>query len=209
MGIAERKKLEKSARIKLILDAAAFLFRRKGFAHTTIEDIAGRAEIAKATIYLYFKSKADLYFCLTQHTLEELSRNLKKILENKQDEPEDKIRKFLRAVYEIYKKDPDAYDLVVRYKESEYAKLLPGDRLKILREVMRSNLRVCEQAFEEGVEKGIFRKAVPYTAAVVVWSSFIGIIQFQENRMMPGKRDHRESTLEQFAEFIIEGMKKR
>ncbi len=43
-----------------ILDAAARTFRDKGYAATTLNDIADAAEIRAASLYYYFRSKEDL-----------------------------------------------------------------------------------------------------------------------------------------------------
>jgi AcrR family transcriptional regulator len=50
MGIAERKEREKKERRREIMDAAKRLFSSKGFAGTTMEDIAGEVELSPATL---------------------------------------------------------------------------------------------------------------------------------------------------------------
>ena len=50
----------KQARPRELLDAALALFVEKGFAAARAEDIAARAGVSKATLYLYFRSKEDL-----------------------------------------------------------------------------------------------------------------------------------------------------
>ena len=50
----------KHARPRELLDAALALFIEKGFAAARAEDIAARAGVSKATLYLYFRSKEDL-----------------------------------------------------------------------------------------------------------------------------------------------------
>jgi len=50
----------KGARPRELLDAALALFVEKGFAGSRAEDIAARAGVSKATLYLYFESKDDL-----------------------------------------------------------------------------------------------------------------------------------------------------
>jgi AcrR family transcriptional regulator len=50
----------KHARPRELLDAALALFVEKGFAAARAEDIAARAGVSKATLYLYFRSKEDL-----------------------------------------------------------------------------------------------------------------------------------------------------
>jgi TetR/AcrR family transcriptional regulator len=62
MGIAERKEREKEQRRNEIIDAAEKIFFSKGFETATMEDVANEAELSKATLYLYFKSKEDLFF---------------------------------------------------------------------------------------------------------------------------------------------------
>jgi TetR/AcrR family transcriptional regulator len=47
-----------------ILNAAVELFRDRGFEATRLEDVADKAGVSKATIYLYFESKEDLFFAL-------------------------------------------------------------------------------------------------------------------------------------------------
>ena len=57
LGRRERNKQEKLARI---LDAAKQLFGTKGFAETTTQEIAERADIGTGTLFLYARSKEDL-----------------------------------------------------------------------------------------------------------------------------------------------------
>lgn len=62
---------KKEERRQLLLSAAAEVFSEKGYAGTTISDVAERAKIGKGTVYGYFTSKEDLFFALFQwHCLE-------------------------------------------------------------------------------------------------------------------------------------------
>ena len=61
LGIHERKEREKEQRREDILDAAQRVFFEKGLAPATMDDIAETAELSKGTLYLYYKSKEDLY----------------------------------------------------------------------------------------------------------------------------------------------------
>jgi len=60
-GLRER---QKAGRREGILKAAGLLFRRDGFAATSIEQIAERAELSTGTVYNYFASKGDLLLAL-------------------------------------------------------------------------------------------------------------------------------------------------
>lgn len=52
-----------------ILEAASKVFSVKGFEKTRMEDVAMKAGISKGTIYLYFKSKYDLFVALKKQRL--------------------------------------------------------------------------------------------------------------------------------------------
>lgn len=60
-GLRER---QKAGRRRDILDAAATLFKRDGFAAAGIEQIAERAQLSAGTVYNYFPSKGDLLLAL-------------------------------------------------------------------------------------------------------------------------------------------------
>ncbi|HEX4815147.1 MAG TPA: helix-turn-helix domain-containing protein [Nonomuraea sp.] len=55
------RQLERAHRI---LDAAAELILRWGYDKTTIDDVAKRADVAKGTIYLHWKTRDDLFVAL-------------------------------------------------------------------------------------------------------------------------------------------------
>ncbi len=208
MGISERKNREKEYRIKQIQDSAAALFYKKGYVATTIEDIAALAEISKGTIYLYFKSKDDLYYSLVEPSLERLSRKLIKIAGMKEISSEARIRNVVDATYDFYEKDPDAYHLVSRYEASVFSNLLSKDKLDHLKKLMLSNLKQLETVISDGIKQGRFRKTDPRMAAIIIWNTFMGIIQFQENRLEEGKTDYRRSTVEGAVDIIIRGLRK-
>lgn len=53
-----------------ILTAAFSLFGHYGYRRTSIDDIAQEAGIAKGTVYLYFKSKEEIFRALSQQLLD-------------------------------------------------------------------------------------------------------------------------------------------
>lgn len=61
MGITERREREKAERRKAILDSARELILSQGIQQLSMEDIARKAELSKATVYLYFSGKEALF----------------------------------------------------------------------------------------------------------------------------------------------------
>ena len=78
-------------RRRQIQDAAKELFILKGFNSTTIDEIAEKAELSPATIYLYFKNKGELYFSLNLLTLQCSFDQIEKVYNNKRLSVESKI----------------------------------------------------------------------------------------------------------------------
>ena len=56
----------KEARPAEIVDAALEVFAEKGFAAAKLDDIAGKAGISKATLYLYFDTKEEIFRAVAQ-----------------------------------------------------------------------------------------------------------------------------------------------
>lgn len=65
----ERKQQERQARRRRIQRAAREVFVERGYAKTSIEQIARQASLSVGAIYLYFRSKEDLYVSLLEDTL--------------------------------------------------------------------------------------------------------------------------------------------
>jgi AcrR family transcriptional regulator len=68
LGITTRKR-RPEARPTEILAAALDLFTERGFSATRLEDVASRAGLSKAAIYLYFNDKTSLLTELVQATV--------------------------------------------------------------------------------------------------------------------------------------------
>ena len=59
-----------------IIDAAAAIFKEKGYAATSIQDVADAVDILKGSLYYYIKSKDDLLFEVVQEVHEGGLKNL-------------------------------------------------------------------------------------------------------------------------------------
>lgn len=61
--------LQKEETLQLLLKSAAHLFFRKGYASTTIDDIAARAGTSRATFYLHFPRKWSILQKIVEETI--------------------------------------------------------------------------------------------------------------------------------------------
>ncbi|MFI5798742.1 TetR/AcrR family transcriptional regulator [Streptomyces sp. NPDC051677] len=73
-GWATREKLDRgdSATRAALLDAAQRVFERRGYARTTIADITDEAGVGRATFYVYFASKEEVFAVLAHDVCDRL-----------------------------------------------------------------------------------------------------------------------------------------
>jgi AcrR family transcriptional regulator len=68
-----RKELLSEWRHSEVLQAARRIFAHHGYSAANVEDIAREAGMAKGTIYLYFKSKEEVFAAVLAHDIESLT----------------------------------------------------------------------------------------------------------------------------------------
>ena len=66
----------------MILVAARELFLQRGYSNTTIDEIMSTAGLGKGTMYLYFKSKEDLFLSLILGEWSELQKKIDVVINN-------------------------------------------------------------------------------------------------------------------------------
>lgn len=69
VNLREKRKIENQ---KKIIKAASDFFSNKGFQHTTISEIANRAQVGVGTIYNYYSSKGVLLLAVFSNFMEQL-----------------------------------------------------------------------------------------------------------------------------------------
>ncbi|HMM13322.1 MAG TPA: TetR/AcrR family transcriptional regulator [Parvibaculum sp.] len=134
----------------LILDSAFDLFRHYGYRRTSMEDIAQAANVAKGTLYLYFKSKDELFEALARQLGERIEANLKAAAA-RDTSAEDKIFALLDAklgfIYRWVLSSPHAAEFI----DSKHK--LSGD---VFEPVDRSFRAALTKTLKEGVRRGEF-----------------------------------------------------
>ncbi len=131
-----------------ILKAAWGLIRHYGYGKTTIDDIAKGAGVAKGTVYLYFRSKAEIMLALTELTNDRIAAELDRIARGP-GSPEKRMRACLMhrilTLYDIVQKNPHGSDVI--------SSMLPEivDRLD---RYVRAHGVLLAGILREGVESG-------------------------------------------------------
>ena len=94
LSLRDRQRLR---RHRTILFSAAKLFETKGFAETTLEEIAAMAEVSPPTIYNYFRSKSDILLGLLEVDKELMEDALDNIINGPKGKGIDVICEFVRT----------------------------------------------------------------------------------------------------------------
>ncbi len=208
MGITERKQREKKARIEAIKKSAKQLFAKKGYENTTMAEIAEKTEIAKGTVYLFFKSKAELLYSLAEPMLEEYYKRISKIVDSNENAPADEtFVKIIDHLYESFHKEPESYQIFMYYKANEIEPQFSSERLARLKNLMRMNLQVLERLISRGIEQKVFKPVNPVPVSTIIWNMALGILQFEQNRTYSGGKDYLKSTLYQAGDILLFGLK--
>ncbi len=117
MPIKSRKEREKEQRRKDIIDAAEKLFFEKGYDNVSMNDISKVVELSKATLYLYFENKEELFFAIVLRGTNILNAMIREAVNNKSMGIE-KVAAFRNAYHEFTINYPD-YIRIYNYFQSE------------------------------------------------------------------------------------------
>jgi TetR/AcrR family transcriptional regulator len=178
MGVSERKEREKQARKKAILDAASRIFQEKGYQSTTMNKIAEEAELSRATLYIYFKNKDDLFLSMTTEPLKKLKKEFEKIATTDKS-PEEKIVMLSRTFIKHWNSNRETYQLgdafISSYNaQSEAHRSLFNKINEILGELLNIGVRIIEN----GIKTGLFKNNIdPEKIILIGWRTIVGLLQ--------------------------------
>jgi AcrR family transcriptional regulator len=210
MGVVERREREKNFRRKQILRAAEKIFVAKGFAGATMEDIAQEAELSPATLYLYFRNKEELYTDLNLRILRYATARLEQLHKRSGLSPEQKLEALKKVFYNIYKLDPLSLINIFHFQASNGLKNLSPELLSEIQLLSAKSLRTIAKIFEEGIEQGVFIDRHPIALADVFWSTFSGIVLWEESKTkLNSRKTYLKKTLDLAFEVFLNSVKKK
>jgi AcrR family transcriptional regulator len=159
---AQRWTRRKEERAPEILEAALACFAEKGFAGTRMDDIAARAGITKGTIYLYFKSKEELFKALARESIGERIAAITQALEGADGPAAEQLR-FVIGTLGNFAATSDRVVLprVLLAEAGNFPELAEFWR----KEIIERGLGLFEGILKRGMARGEFRKVAPGHAA--------------------------------------------
>lgn len=180
MGTNERRSRERAERRQLILATARALFEAHGVDTTSVDMIAERAELAKGTLYLYFKSKEELLIALLEEDLTQLRTQA--ALLDQVPSARLALELLLRAALAFYQRRPIGFLPFFRSPSREIDTFL-RERLAQQRDAM---LDVLAGLVRKGQAQGELH---PHYDALgvarMMWSQFMGTVMLAESGGVP------------------------
>ena len=172
MSTKERKILEKENRKEHILNAAMYVMEQHGIFGLSIDLIAKETDLAKGTIYLYFKSKEEILSTLSLKARKMLLEEFKKI-KNMNLSGINEIKQIVIENFNFYKKSPLNYNLVSLYEVNN--NLIETEQIaNVGTEITAVVVGMLEKAKSEGtLNKNI--DALNFTFCL--WGMTMGMIQ--------------------------------
>ncbi len=193
-----------------IQKAAKKVFFRKGYSNSSIDEIAKLAKLSKGSIYLYFKSKDDLYVSLMLPVLEELGKRLStfktELTETAFKNCNEALMGLLNVFYEAYKSGPDEFQIIQLFQQGGLISDLSEETRERLNARGRENLEFLREINRKAIDLRLFRKVDPIQLSDFLWSIFIGLVQFETSKLRITKRDHLVSTLRFSFSLLSKGL---
>lgn len=209
MGIAERREREKRMRQRMIQDAALELFMQKGFYTVKMEDISEKAELSIATIYIYFKSKDELYASLIDIALEYLYKRIKDAFASEDLSPIEKFMAYKDALYKTYQKHPTILRIIIHIQLYDTLKTLDRKLLNHLNEKGRQIIDIFTGTYDKGVEQGIFKEGHGVAHADILWALFTGLVLWEDSKKkIDDRKDFLKPTLQRAFDVFCHGIQK-
>ena len=103
----------RASRTQQILDAAARLFARHGYADADTQLLADELGVGKGTIYRYFPSKKDLFLAAADRVMRQLRDQIDLCIADVAD-PLDRIAVAIRTFLAFFAENPDFVELLMQ-----------------------------------------------------------------------------------------------
>ncbi|GAB6147003.1 TetR/AcrR family transcriptional regulator [Desulfocicer niacini] len=200
MGIVERRIREKRQRRQQIMAAAELVFQERGFANATLAQIADHAEVSPGTVYLYFKSKEDIFLSIILCMFDELITQLNYTNDFNNFLPlEERIEIICDCLVNAYEKNPKLMKYALNRQGNE--KFQMSD--EIISSFTKQLHRVINSiAIHFGHHEKMNNGAIaPFAIAKFIWVQFTGTVLVNDslNAMSQNKL---ASIFEEFSSWV-------
>lgn len=179
---------------KQIMEHAIRLFAERGFASTTLQDIADATGLTRPALYHYVANKDELLSRLVSEIAEEPAALLREINAKTALTAGQKLREMATEIALHQAKQPERFRLIIR-SEAE----LPESLSKVYLHSRRHVLQEFMLAIDEGISAGQLRPVDPRVAALAI----IGMLNWIAWWHHPGNIDADRAIASQLADMAV------
>ena len=181
--LVERRQEEKERRRAEILDGAEAVTAEVGWDELTMEQVARRARLSRALVYVYFKDKVDLMFGVCERALATLKQRFEEaVARNKSGL--DQITAIGRAYIAFAQEFPVYFDIKSRcdVREADLADASPSEAA--CRALGDGIHALMVKVLETGVRDGSIRADLGnhMLVATVLWGFTHGVLQLSVSK---------------------------
>lgn len=194
------------ARPTEILAAALELFAEKGFSATRMEDVAARAGLSKAGVYLYFKDKTALLKALVNEMAGANISVARGIVEAHQGPVSPLIATILAFIARQVRdtRFPELIKIVISESRAH-----PDVGRLYLDSVIRQGLPLFEGLIRRGIESGEFREVDPgFAAKAMIGPVLLAVIWKTVLQPIGAEALDIEAYAAQHADIFLKGIQK-
>jgi AcrR family transcriptional regulator len=143
-----------------IIAAAASVFAQKGYAGSSVADIAINAGIGKGTIYAYFESKEDLFFAVFDWYMLQTGTAAKVSVDYLAGSAAERLQVLSDSIMDVWDEVKDVFNLTVEFWAASSSSQL-RDQFKAAFRRLYENFRGLVVALiRDGIQRGEFRSDV-------------------------------------------------
>jgi len=149
-----------------ILAAARRVFALRGFAGTSIREVADAARVNKAMIYYHFKDKADLYRAVLSHSFDAMQDIWKHEIFQRKAPARQKIQKYIEGFISFQHDNEDLRKILAMEFSTTGTK---SENLKwIAQHYFAKNHAALVKILKEGMKSGELKKMNPLMAVIAL-----------------------------------------
>jgi AcrR family transcriptional regulator len=186
-------------RQRMIQTSAAELFASRGYASTSMQDIAEAAGIMKGTLYHFYRNKELLLYDLLFEALTVPQRDLEAIIQSELSSPS-KIREIIGTMVRYHH---DSLALMVTFTREDISSISDPKLKNELEARQRRYQDAWESIVEAGVKSGELRSDLDQR---LVSFGIIGMVNWMYKWYSPGGRASVDMITETFAAMVLEGL---
>jgi AcrR family transcriptional regulator len=181
-----------------VLDAAAQVFRQKGFHGASMSDIAAAVNVQKASLYHHVSSKQEILLELLERALQILTDRISTVAA--QDEPADKkLRQMIRVYLQLLAENADLSSVLL----FEHRSL---DKKSHTRHVPQRDK--FEALWRDVLNEGARAKIFDLKDTGLAARALMGVMNWTLTWYHPGGGKSIDQIADEYADLILNGMLK-